>query len=326
MDDILTVENLQAYYLTQRGAVRAVDGVNLRVPRGRSLGLIGESGCGKSSIALTLLRLLPPSGAVLGGRVVLEGEDLLTKTETEMERVRWRKIALVPQGAMNSLNPVHTVGQQIVEAILTHERGVGERKARERAGEALGRVGIDPSRLSAYPHEFSGGMKQRAAVAMAFVCRPALIIADESTNGLDVITQAQVLGLIRELQREKGTSFMMISHDLYVVAAVCDLVAVMYAGKVVEVSPIATFRHGARHPYSRALAAAFPDLTGPRRRIETIQGAVPSLLTPPPGCRFHPRCPEAQPLCQEVEPVMRVLDDDNRVACHLVEGEIRETT
>jgi peptide/nickel transport system ATP-binding protein len=320
VEAILTVENLSAYYQTPRGPVRAVDGVDLQVPAGRSLGLIGESGCGKSSIALTLLRLLPAPGEIVGGRVLLEGEDLLTKTETQMERIRWRKIALVPQGAMNSLNPVHTIGQQIVEAIATHERGVAPRKTRERAGEALARVGIDPSRLSSYPHEFSGGMKQRAVLAMALVCRPALIIADESTNGLDVITQAQVLGLIKELQREFGTSFLMISHDLYVVAAVCDLVAVMYAGKVAEVCPVGVFRAGARHPYSRALAAAFPDLTGPRQRIETIRGAVPSLLTPPPGCRFHPRCPEAREVCGEVEPKLQTLDNEHRVACHLVEG------
>jgi oligopeptide/dipeptide ABC transporter ATP-binding protein len=324
-DNTLVVENLIAHYLTSRGPVRAVDGVDLRVPRGRSLGLIGESGCGKSSIALTLLRLLPAPGEIIGGRVLLEGDDLLAKTEEQMEKIRWRKVALIPQGAMNSLNPVHTVGQQIMEAITTHERGVGERAVRERAADALRRVGIDELRLSAYPHEFSGGMKQRAAIAMALVCRPALIIADESTNGLDVITQAQVLGLIRELRRETGTSFLMISHDLYVVAAVCDLVAVMYAGKVVEVSPVATFRTAARHPYSRALAAAFPDLTGPRRRIETIPGTVPSLLTPPQGCRFHPRCPEARPLCGREEPAMRTIDADNRVACHLVEDQAHGT-
>lgn len=322
MDYTLVVENLTAHYLIPRGAVRAVDGINLYVPRGRSLGLIGESGCGKSSIALTLLRLLPAPGEVLGGKVVLDGVDLMAKSEAEMERIRWKKVALVPQGAMNSLNPVHTIGQQIMEAIHTHERGVSDRAARQRAGEVLNLVGIDSSRLSAYPHEFSGGMKQRAAIAMALVCRPGLIIADESTNGLDVITQAQVLGLIKDLQREMQTSFMMISHDLYVVAAVCDLVAVMYAGKVVEVSPVATFRTAARHPYSRALAAAFPDISGPRRRVETIKGSVPSLLTPPQGCRFHPRCPDAQPICQEEEPAMRVLDEDNRVACHLVRGEI----
>lgn len=316
MDNVLEVKDLRVHYRTYGGDVRAVDGAELTLPRGRSLGLIGESGCGKSSMAQAMMRLLRPPGRTVGGQVLLDGDDLLAKTEKQMESIRWRKVALVPQGAMNSLNPVHTIGQQICEAITVHEK-VTHREAMERASEALGMVGIDPARLSSYPHEFSGGMKQRVTIAMALVCRPSLIIADESTNGLDVITQAQVLSLVNDLRQSLNMSFMMISHDLHAVRAVCDLIAVMYAGKVVEVCPLHEFRTGAVHPYSRALSAAFLDLRGPRRRIESIPGQVPSLIDPPPGCRFHPRCPVATEECRDLEPQLENVGTDHRVACHL---------
>lgn len=316
MENVLEVKRLSVHYNTYDGDVRAVDGADLVVPRGRSLGLIGESGCGKSSMAQSMMRLLRPPGRIVGGQVLLDGDDLLTKSEKQMESIRWRKVALVPQGAMNSLNPVYTIGQQICEAITVHEKVTG-REAWERASKVLDMVGIDSSRLSSYPHEFSGGMKQRVAIAMALVCQPSLIIADESTNGLDVITQAQVLSLVADLRKSLNMSFMMISHDLHAVRAVCDLIAVMYAGKVVEVCAFHDFRRGAVHPYSRALSAAFLDLRGPRRRIESIPGQVPSLIHPPSGCRFHPRCPSAMSECADSEPPLVSVGTDHSVACHL---------
>ncbi len=320
MDDLLVIEDLVVAYSGPAGEVRAVDGVSLRLPRGASLGLVGESGCGKTTLALALVRLLPSCASILSGRILLEGEDLVQMPETAMEGVRWRRVALIPQAAMNSLNPVYTVGWQIREAIATHER-VASREADRRAAAALELVGLDPARRFAYPHELSVGMRQRVVIAMAFACRPPLIVADEPGSGLDAISRAQVLGLMQRLRHRLGTSFVMISHDLEEATALGDLVAVMYAGKVVEVCPAGRFPGQARHPYSRALAAAHPPLRGPRQQLTGIPGEVPRPGSPPPGCRFHPRCPEAAAACRQVGPELSKVAPGHHVACHLWGGE-----
>ncbi len=318
MAKLLEVKNLKMYYSTMRGDVRAVDDVSFSLERGESLGLAGESGCGKTSVALTLMKLYPSNAKILSGEVLLDGVNILAMSDEEIRHeVRWKRISMVPQAAMNALNPVFTIKDQIVEAIVTHE-DVPEKEAGERAVELLRKVGIDPSRASNYPHEFSGGMKQRAMMAMALSCNPDLVIADEPTTALDVIVQAQVLKEIKKLQRELGLSMILISHDLSVVAETCDKTIIMYAGNIAEDSTtLEIFRHPL-HPYSIGLIGAFPKLTGERKRLESIKGNPPNLLNPPPGCRFHPRCPYAKGVCKATPPPLIEAHAGHRVACHMV--------
>ncbi|HLS89410.1 MAG TPA: ABC transporter ATP-binding protein [Sphingobacteriaceae bacterium] len=323
----LAVSNLKMYYRTRQGHVRAVDDVSFVLASGRALGIVGESGCGKSSLGLTLLRLLPPNGEVVGGSIRLGGQELLTlDDETFRKSVRWTQIAMVFQGAMNALNPVLTVGSQIAEAILAHEP-VSREEAVQRAKALLEMVGINPARYDHYPHEFSGGMKQRAVIAMALACNPQVIIADEPTTALDVMVQAQVLQAIAELREQLGLSMILVSHDLSVVAQTCDEVAVMYAGKIVEYGPVEEIFLRPKHPYTQGLVQAFPDIHAERAPIVSIPGTPPNLLDPPSGCRFHPRCPLADQQCRQVEPELvekgRV---GHRVACHQVSphGEVAE--
>jgi peptide/nickel transport system ATP-binding protein len=318
MTKLLEVRDLKMYYSTMRGDVKAVDDVSFALEKGESLGLAGESGCGKTSVALALMKLYPSNAKILSGEVLLDGVDILKMSDEEIRReVRWRRISMVPQAAMTALNPVFTIKDQIVEAILTHE-DVSEKEAGERAVELLRRVGIDPSRASNYPHEFSGGMKQRAMMAMALSCNPDLVIADEPTTALDVIVQAQVLKEIKKLQKELGLSMILISHDLSVVAETCDKTIIMYAGNIAEDSTtLEIFRHPL-HPYSIGLIGAFPKLTGERKRLESIKGNPPNLLNPPPGCKFHPRCPYAKDVCKVVPPPLIETHDGHRVACHMV--------
>ncbi|MDP2900317.1 MAG: ABC transporter ATP-binding protein [Candidatus Bathyarchaeota archaeon] len=318
MTKLLEVRDLKMYYSTMRGDVKAVDDVSFAIEKGESLGLAGESGCGKTSVALALMKLYPSNAKILSGEVLLDGVDILKMSDEEIRReVRWRRISMVPQAAMTALNPVFTIKDQIVEAILTHE-DVSEKEAGERAVELLRRVGIDPSRASNYPHEFSGGMKQRAMMAMALSCNPDLVIADEPTTALDVIVQAQVLKEIKKLQKELGLSMILISHDLSVVAETCDKTIIMYAGNIAEDSTtLEIFRHPL-HPYSIGLIGAFPKLTGERKRLESIKGNPPNLLNPPPGCRFHPRCPYAKDVCKVVPPPLQETHIGHRVACHMV--------
>ncbi len=315
---LLEVRNLKMYYETQKGDVKAVDDVSFSLQRGESLGLAGESGCGKTSVAMALMKLQPSNAKILSGEIKLEGMNVLELNDEEIRReVRWKRISMVPQAAMNALNPVFTVKDQIIEAILAHEE-VSEKDAEERTIELLKRVGIDPSRAGNYPHEFSGGMKQRAMIAMALACNPELVIADEPTTALDVIVQAQVLKVIKTLQKELGLSMILISHDLSVVAETCERTVIMYAGNVVEnTATRELFRHPL-HPYSVGLIGAFPKLTGEKKRLESISGNPPNLLDPPPGCRFHPRCRHAKEICNRLAPPLSEIHENHWVACHMV--------
>jgi oligopeptide/dipeptide ABC transporter ATP-binding protein len=312
---LLVVEDLRTEFTLASGSVKAVDGVSFRLDHGEALGVAGESGCGKTTTALSLVRILPANGRIVGGHVRLMGIDLVPKSENAMRRYRWREISIVFQGAMNALNPVRPVRDQIAEPI---EQRLGEsrRDARERAGELLELVGIPRRRGGAYPHELSGGMRQRVMIAMALACDPAIVIGDEPTTALDVMVQAQILELLGQLRRKLGLSLILITHDLSVIAESCDRVMVMYAGRVAEEGPIdEVFRHP-RHPYTQKLLSAFPDIHADRRTLDVIPGAPPDLRDPPPGCPFAPRCPMAMAVCSEIMPP-ETRFAGVRVACHL---------
>ncbi len=323
---VLQVEDLRTSFFTDEGELRAVDGVSFAVHAGRTLAVVGESGCGKSVTAHSLLRLIHKPGRIVGGRVVLhpQGEpplDLLAMKEQspQLYRARGGLAAMIFQEPQAALSPVHTIGNQVCEAILLHQR-VTRREAEARALEMLQKVGIrEPqARLKQYPHELSGGMRQRVVIAMALVCRPLLLIADEPTTALDVTLQAQVLELLKQLQADLGTAIMLITHDLAVVAQVADEVAVMYLGRIVERAPVGALMAQPRHPYTQGLLASRPSLRGPRlKRLPSIEGSVPALSAIPGGCPFHPRCPHARPgLCdQGPPPPLRALADGHAVAC-----------
>jgi oligopeptide/dipeptide ABC transporter ATP-binding protein len=312
---LLDVRDLKTYFRLESGTVRAVDGVSFRLDYGEALGIVGESGCGKTTTALSLVQILPPNGRIAGGEINLMGIDLVKKTENQMRRYRWREISIVFQGAMNALNPVRRVVDQIAEPI---EHRLGEPKAscRARARELLELVGIPKQRGSAYPHELSGGMRQRAMIAMALACDPAIVIGDEPTTALDVMVQAQILELLERLRHELGLSLILITHDLSVVAETCDRALVMYAGRVAEEGAVGEVFRRPRHPYSQKLLSSFPNIRADRRTLEVIPGSPPDLRTPPPGCRFAPRCSFAMAVCSEVVPP-EVTFGDVRVACHL---------
>jgi len=315
---LLRVEDLTVYFTTLRGYVKAVEDVTLKLEKGHTLGLAGESGCGKTTTALSILRLLPKNGRIIRGRVILEGKDI-TKMRSEKFRkqIRWQKISMVFQGAMNSLHPIKKVGDQIAEAILAHE-STSEKEALERAGKLLDLVGVGAKRLYRYPHELSGGMKQRTVTAMALACNPSLIIADEPTTALDVIVQAQVMKVIRELQKKLNLSMMIISHDLSLISETSDEVAIMYAGRIVEYADTVTIFKEPLHPYTQKLIGAFPSILGPKRELSTIHGFPPDLINPPPGCRFHPRCQYAKEICKKDAPLLKNIGHKTHlVACHL---------
>jgi peptide/nickel transport system ATP-binding protein len=313
---LLEVRDLQTHFRLRNGWVRAVDGVSFGLADGEALGLAGESACGKTTTALSLMKLLPGNGRIRGGNVELFGIDLVPKSEVAMQRYRWREISIVFQGAMNALNPVIRVRDQIAEPIR-YRLGQPEETARHGAVELLDMVGIPRKRAGAYPHELSGGMRQRAMIAMALACDPAIVIGDEPTTALDVMVQAQILELLERLRRDLGLSMILITHDLSVLAETCDRVLVMYAGKVAEEGPVRRVFTAPRHPYTRKLVGSFPNLHADRRTLEVIQGQPPDLLDPPPGCRFAPRCEFAMPVCTEVVPPEVRFSDGVRVACHL---------
>ena len=316
---ILEVKNLSIDYVANHDtAMHAVDDVSFEVQKGRSLGLVGESGCGKTTTILALLRLLPAEGRIVGGQILLNGVDLLRLSEVEMRRYRWSKIALIFQGAMNALNPVRKVGDQIAEAVMLHSQA-DQRVARLRVGELMEMVGIGTERAGQYPHQFSGGMRQRAMIAMALACRPDILIADEPTTALDVMIQAQILDLLQQLQAQLGLSVVLVTHDLGVVAELCDDVLIMYGGKVAECGDVDTIFNQPKHPYTQRLLEAFPDVNAPLETLASIPGHPPPLNDLPPGCRFEPRCHRTGDLCASVTPAVREIKPGHLVACHYAE-------
>jgi peptide/nickel transport system ATP-binding protein len=303
------------HYATRKGDVSAVDGVTFDLDRGESLGIVGESGCGKTSVAFSLLRLLPENAHIKDGYILIGGQDIVAMDQSELLKVRWKRIAMVFQAAMNALNPVYTVGDQIVEAMELHLGELGRAEQRQRVAELFELVGLDPVLMDRYPHEFSGGMRQRAVIAMALSCNPEIIIADEPTTALDVIVQDRILKQIRALQRQLNMAMIYISHDIAVIAEVSDRIAVMYAGRMAELAASAEIFHHPLHPYTSALLSAFPSIKGARRALKTLPGEPPDLLNPPSGCRFHPRCPFATDECRERQPRFENLGDNHYVAC-----------
>lgn len=316
---VLDVQGLRTYFQIMRGYVRAVDGVSFQVEKGEAMGLAGESGCGKTTTALSVLKILPSNGRIVAGKITFDNTDITGFNEEEMrEKIRWKGISLVFQGAMNAMNPVQRVGDQIVEAILLHEPDVERDEAKERSRKLLELVGINPGRVDNYPHEFSGGMRQRAMIAMALASNPQMVIADEPGTALDVIVAAQVLKLLKELKEKLNLSMILITHDLSIIAEVCERSSIMYAGKVAEYGDVVSIFKEPLHPYTQGLIGAFPNIKDPERvRMHSIPGSPPDLLHPPTGCRFHPRCPYAMDICKKVDPELTSAGKMHSVACHL---------
>lgn len=318
---ILSVQNLTMHYSTRKGAVSAVDDVSFELYEGDALGLVGESGCGKTSIASCLLRILPENARILDGSIRLSGDDLVTLSEDAMRQYRWKRIAMVFQAAMNALDPVYRVGDQIIEALNTHIESMTNTQARERVAQLFNIVGLDPALMDRYPHEYSGGMRQRAVIAMALSCNPDVIIADEPTTALDVIVQDKLLREMCAIQKSLGMGMIYISHDIAVIAEVSNRMGVMYAGRLVELADTPEIFERPQHPYTHALMSAFPSITGPKRALTTLPGEPPDLLHPPPGCRFHPRCARATSICAQQVPAFKIAAHRHSVACwHPVGG------
>ena len=315
---LLEVEGLKTYFYTLRGVVHAVDGVSFSLDKGETLGIVGESGCGKSTLAWSLLRLVPPPGRIVAGSIRIDGKDIVPMREADVRReIRWKRISMVFQGAMNALNPVFKIGDQIIEPLLLHRKNITRREAWDMAGDMIERVGLPRNILDRYPHELSGGQKQRVVIAMALLLKPDIVIADEPTTALDVVVQAQILNLMKRLHREEKMSIILITHDLGVVTELSEKIAVMYAGKIVEYATADEIFQNPLHPYTRALIRAVPRLKGDIHKLEYIPGSPPDLRRPPPGCRFAPRCPRRFEPCDKEEPPLIEYEKGHYVACHL---------
>jgi len=315
---LIEIDALTTEFDTDEGVVRAVDGVGFTVEPGETLGIVGESGCGKSVTALSIMRLLPqPMGRITGGRIMFRGRDLVHEPIPQMEKIRGNEIGMVFQEPMTALNPVHTIGRQLTEGLVLH-KGLEPRQATQEATDILARVGIPAPdiRMGEYPHQLSGGMRQRVVIAIALACKPALLIADEPTTALDVTIQAQILELIKELQGEMGMSVILITHDMGVIAQTCDKVVVMYAGKVAETAPVIDLFDHPAHPYTRGLLASIPRLdTVPKSRLAVIEGMVPGLRDLPAGCRFANRCAHAASVCTDAAPPLQAVQGEHMVSC-----------
>lgn len=315
---LLEVDNLTTNYRILRGWVRAAEDISFQVEKGEAMGLVGESGCGKTTVALSILKLLPAGARIRKGRILFNGKDLVKMSDSQIRKIRWKGIAIVFQGAMNALNPVFKVGDQIVEAIKLHEPDISSSGAKDRTASLLEMVGIDSTRVDNYPHEFSGGMRQRALIAMALAANPDMLIADEPGTALDVVVQAQILKLLRQLKDKLNLGMVLISHDLSIVAETCEKIAIMYAGHLVEYGSTKSVFSNPLHPYTQGLLGAFPSIKGERKKLISIPGQPPDLLSPPPACRFHPRCPYVMDVCRKVDPKLFPTGEENHmVSCHL---------
>ncbi len=321
IQNVLDVRNLTMHYTTRAGEVSAVNNVSFAVKKGEAVGLVGESGCGKTSIALALLRLLPDNAKIKEGQIYLNELELVGLSEEQMRKARWSRISMIFQAAMNALNPVYKVGDQIIEAMENHGLVETNEGARQHVADLFNMVGLDPKLMEQYPHEYSGGMRQRAIAAMAMACSPDLIIADEPTTALDVIIQDNVLRELTELQKKLGMSMIYISHDIAVIAEVTERVMVMYAGFLVEYGTAEeVFKHPL-HPYTHGLMSAIPSIAGAKRELTTLPGEPPDLINPPTGCRFHPRCPFVTDVCREQTPEFKDLGGNHYTACwHALEA------
>ncbi len=318
---LLEIQHLSIHYINEdKTAARAVEDISFTLNKGELIGLVGESGCGKTTLMLSLLRLLPAAGQIVNGKVFFNGKDLTALSEEELNTVRWKEISIVFQGAMNALNPVRTVGDQIAEAITKHVPAMPHDKLQERVTELLDLVGIAADHKNHYPHQYSGGMRQRAMIAMALACDPQVIIADEPTTALDVMIQAQILELLDSLRKKLGLAIIFVTHDLGVVAEICDKVLVMYGGVTAEYADVDTIYNEARHPYTQELLKAFPDLTKPKKKLSSIPGYPPRLDALPAGCRFAPRCPIAFERCRIEQPSLHAVGAEHFASCHLVEA------
>jgi len=315
-DVLLDVRNLVVDYITPRGAARAVDGVSFTIRRGEVFGLAGESGCGKSTVAHAVMRLIKPPGQITAGQMLFEGRDILALSPRALQQFRWRQASIVFQSAMTALNPVINLGEQLSDAIMAHDP-MSKRLALERSAELFKLVGIESRRLKSFPHELSGGMRQRAVIAMALALNPELVIMDEPTTALDVVVQRDILQQIQDLQREFGFSILFITHDLSLLVEFSTRIAIMYAGKIAELSPADKLFHDPKHPYTVGLMNSFPSIRGPKKHLQGIPGTPPDLVSPPPGCPFAPRCQHVMSVCTSVYPLLRAVQPGQLTACHL---------
>lgn len=317
---VLEIKDLNIFFDINLGTVKAVENVSFNLYEGESLGLVGESGCGKTTTALSTMGMLPDNGYIDNGSIIHEGKDLAKNSEIEWQLYRWNDIAMVFQGAMNALNPVKKISFQIAEAILLHNPEMKEKQVKERIIDLFKVVGLDETRVNDYPHEFSGGMRQRVMIAMALACDPKVLIADEPTTALDVMVQAQIICLINELREKMNMSMMIITHDLSIISETCDRIAVMYAGNIVETGSVRDVIKDSKHPYTQKLIAAFPNIYGEKKLIESIPGTPPNLLEPPSGCRFHLRCDLAIDKCKQEIPKAIDFGNGHFAACHRIGG------
>ena len=322
-ENILELKNLKTHFFTKHGEVPAVDGVDITVPKGKIIGIVGESGCGKSVTATSIMHLIEKPGRIVDGQVLFDGEDITYASPKEINKIRGDRMTMIFQEPMTSLNPVYTVGKQVSEAIILHHN-VSKEEAKKMTIDIFEQVGIpEPEkRFNSYPHQLSGGLRQRVMIGMAMVCKPDLMIADEPTTALDVTIEAQILHLMREMQQKSGASIIMITHNLGVVAELCDEVYVMYAGKVMEHAEIHELFKNPCHPYTYGLLNSIPDTQGTKDRLYTIKGMVPNLLKLPQGCRFCPRCDKAMKICMTTQPELQTVADGHEVRCHLFDKEV----
>ena len=313
---LLQIKDLEVRYATRAGLVKAVDRVDLEVRRGETLGLVGESGCGKSTLGFSILRLIREPGEIAGGQIFFDGEDLLQKTEQEMIRIRGKRMAMIFQDPMTCLNPLQRIDDHFIETVRIHE-GESAKEAHQRAADLVDKLGIIASRLRDYPHQLSGGMRQRVMIGLALVLNSDLIIADEPTTSLDVIVEAQILELMKGLKRDFNLTMILITHNMGIVAEMADRIAVMYAGKLVEVAEAVALYDKPLHPYTQGLLKSIPNISLEAQKLETMPGSPPDLIEPPTGCNFHPRCPHAMEKCSSVEPPMKEVENGHRAACWL---------